>query len=221
MSKVAMGSSGVRWPMKLSYAVVWREAGGPVYTGKLEIAPDAVRLRGSSRDGAVWAERLPYEQLASVRIGRSAEDRLGGERTLVLERSSGSRLHVASLDGLGIVHELADQVAELTAGRARRLSTLVVVVPLRAGTCGQARALLEHGPPFDPGEMPLERHRVFLTEHEAVFLFEGANAGALVNRLVGDPAVWKAAAAWRRCLAGRPRLAEDVYSWDTRKVSDR
>lgn len=202
--------------MKLSYAVVWRESGS-VYRGKLELAPDTIRLHGSSRDGAVRAELLPYEELASVRIGRGPEDLLVGQRTLVLERRSGGRLHVASLDGLGVVHELADQVAELTAGRAKQPSALVVVVPLRTGTCDEARALLEQGPPFDPGEMPLERHRVFLSEHEAVFVFEGAHARALVNRLVGDPAVWKAAAAWRRCLRGRPRLAEDVYSWEAKE----
>ena len=35
------------------------------------------------------------------------------------------------------------------------------------------QALLEDGPPFDPAEIPgLERHQVFLTADEAVFVFD-------------------------------------------------
>jgi len=34
-----------------------------------------------------------------------------------------------------------------------------------------------------------------------------------VDRLVGDPTLWAAAAAWKDLVAGPPRLAEEVYSW--------
>jgi len=33
------------------------------------------------------------------------------------------------------------------------------------------------------------------------------------NQLLGESPIWKAALAWRRCLAGRPRIAEHAYEW--------
>ena len=33
------------------------------------------------------------------------------------------------------------------------------------------------------------------------------------EQLAGDAGMWRAAAAWRDILAGRPRLAEQVYDW--------
>jgi hypothetical protein len=199
--------------VKLSYAVVWREASGPRHAGRLELGPTALGLEGTGPDGRLWVERLLYEDLSAVRVARGAEARLDGRPALILERRAGGNIHVVSLDGLGIVHELAGRVAELTAGRAAVVHRLVVVVPLRPGARERARLLLEEGPPFDPETTPLERHHVFLTEREAVFLFEGPKARAFVDRLVGDPSVWKAAVAWRRCLGGSPRIAEEAYAW--------
>jgi hypothetical protein len=51
-------------------------------------------------------------------------------------------------------------------------SRVVVVVPLKAGVRDRVRELLEMGPPFDPEAAGLDRHQVFLTDQEAVFLFE-------------------------------------------------
>jgi hypothetical protein len=76
------------------------------------------------------------------------------------------------------------------------------------------QALLAEGPPFDPGATPLERHDVFVTDREVVFLFEGPEAREAVQELAGDPGVWRAAARWRELLAGRPRIADDVYAWE-------
>ena len=52
------------------------------------------------------------------------------------------------------------------------MSRLVVVVPLADGAKDRARELLDKGPPFDPNATGLERHSVYLTDHEAVFIFE-------------------------------------------------
>jgi hypothetical protein len=90
---------------------------------------------------------------------------------------------------------------------------VVVVVPLQPGAREVARMLLESGPPFDPGEVGLVAHEVLLTESEAVFVFEGADAGSVVEDLVGSAEVWEAAHEWRDWLAGRPRLAERAYAW--------
>jgi len=90
----------------------------------------------------------------------------------------------------------------------------VVVAPLREGMRESARLLVAEGPPFDLGATTLSDHEVYLTEREAVFVFTGSHAREELERAVGDPGVWKAAAAWRDCLDGRPRIAEEAFLWE-------
>jgi hypothetical protein len=93
------------------------------------------------------------------------------------------------------------------------VSRLVVVVPLRDGAREEARRLIAEGAPFDLERSDLTRHEVFLTDREVVFVFEGDEPRAAVERLAGDPDVWRAAGAWRACLAGRPRIADEAFAW--------
>ena len=53
---------------------------------------------------------------------------------------------------------------------------------------------------------------MFLTDQEAVFVFEADDPGA-AERLSADGSLWSAAAAWKDLVAGPPRLADDAYSW--------
>jgi hypothetical protein len=92
------------------------------------------------------------------------------------------------------------------------LLNLAVVLPIKPGARDRARDLLRRGPPFDPHEACLERHQAFVTEDEAVFLFE-ADAREAVERLADDAALWQAVDGWTELVAGPPRLAEGVYSW--------
>ena len=94
------------------------------------------------------------------------------------------------------------------------MSRLVLVVPLREGTAARARDLLREGPPFELETTHLERHEVFLTEHEAVFVFETAGEAPALELEAGNPRLRKAAAAWRECMADRPRKAETAFSWE-------
>lgn len=93
------------------------------------------------------------------------------------------------------------------------MSRLVLVVPLREGTAARARALLAEGPPFELETTELERHEVYLTDREAVFLFETAGDEPPLQLRAGNPMLRQAAAAWRECMAGRPRKAETAFSW--------
>ena len=94
------------------------------------------------------------------------------------------------------------------------MQRLVVVVPLAEGAEEQARELLEQGPPFDLDDTQYVRHEVFLTPSEAVFVFEaGDDEPATLSVRAADPSLWKAAAAWRPLMAGRPRIAETVFVW--------
>jgi len=87
------------------------------------------------------------------------------------------------------------------------------VVDVRDDDADQPPVLVDEGPPLEIEALGLERHQVFVSEHEAVFVFEGKNAAAAVNALMHSPDVLKAAVRWRRILAGRPRLAEERFAW--------
>jgi hypothetical protein len=104
-------------------------------------------------------------------------------------------------------------------GMISDMSRAVVILPLREGSSERAAELLRGGPPFDPEEIGLERHQVFLTEREAVFLFEADSSDA-AEKLIGEGSFWSAASAWKDIVEGPPRLAEDAYSWVRPDVSD-
>jgi hypothetical protein len=99
-------------------------------------------------------------------------------------------------------------------GLGGQMTRLVVIVPLKEGTRARARELLDAGPPFDLAGTALDRHDVFLTDREVVFLFETHGEAARIELAADDPELWKAGAAWRECLAGRPRHAEAAFSWE-------
>jgi hypothetical protein len=91
-------------------------------------------------------------------------------------------------------------------------SRAVLVLPLVEGAQARVAELLRKGPPFDPVEVGLGRHQVFLTEREAVFMFEAESPGA-ADRLLSSSRLWAAAAVWKDLVAGPPRLADAAYSW--------
>jgi len=197
--------------MRVSYAITWQEAEVESRSGRLELKPQGLEFEGSNGNGSA-VEEVPYDDLSAVRIARASGDRLSGRPTLVLERRTGGPIRIASVAQPGIISELAEHLAALHLGGEKALSRIAVVLPLKEGARERAVAILEHGPPFDPEEAGLERHHVFLTDHEAVFVFE-ADAADAVDRLVSDTTLWAVAAAWKELVAGPPRLAQDVYSW--------
>lgn len=203
--------------MRRSYAVTWQRKGEVGHSGRLDLQPRALAFEGSNGGGPA-REIVPYKELTGVRIARSGEDRLSGRQTLVLERRIGESIRIASVGHPGIISELAERLAshhlaESTASRA------VVVLPLVEGAIDRAAELLRKGPPFDPDEVGLGRHQVFLTENEAIFLFEAESAEA-ADHLLSGSSLWAAAAAWKDLVAGPPRLAEDMYSWARNRTAD-
>lgn len=199
-----------------SYAVVWREEGGPLYAGKLELGPDVLRVQGSSPEGLVASRTIEYPELVGVRIGRGRDDGINGRPSVVLDRGTGRPISIAAVSGVGVVHELAYLLAELAADKRESASRVVVVVPLRRGAAERARELVRAGPPFDPETLGVERHHVFVTEREVVFLFEGADARAALRQLALRPGVMRAAAGWAALLAGSPLVVDEAYSWISR-----
>ncbi len=179
-------------------------------------------MRGIKLDGLADSRpvvrEIAYDSLAGVRIGRSAADRIEGRPTVILERRSGFPVRIAGVAQSSLVAEIAERLAAVGLG-AEAERRLAVVVPLKEGVQDAVRMLLEAGPPFDPEQTALDRHAVFLTPQEAVFVFESRLGSKALEPLLEEPALWKIAGSWREHIAGPPRLAEDLYSW-TRPESE-
>jgi hypothetical protein len=101
-----------------SHAVLWSGPNGKVVAGKLELETICLRFSGSSGgQPTAHDHRVPYEDIESVHVGHGAE-RLGGRPALVLELASGGPVRIASLGGIGMLIELAEEIGELKAAGA-------------------------------------------------------------------------------------------------------
>ncbi len=195
-----------------SYGVVWREGAQPPATGKLELLPRRLRLEGLV-DAQPTTREIDYDGLSAVRVGRAAADRIDGRPTVILERRTGLPITIATVAQPSFVGEIAERLTALQLG-AEAARRTAFIVPLKEGSHEAVRALLDAGPPFDPEyTVGLDRHEVFITSHEVVFLFESHLGAEALDPLLAEPGLWQAAAAWRDHLAGPPRLAENVYAW--------
>jgi hypothetical protein len=200
--------------MRTSYGVVWKEGAKPLARGKLELLSRAIRLEGMTGSEPTTRE-IAYDYLTEVRIGRSADERIDGHPSLVLEPRTGESLAIASVAQSGVVAEIAERLAALQFEAPRRIA---IVLPLREGSLDAVRELLAEGPPFDPDALELDRHLVFLTAAEAVFVFESRLGADALEPLLQDPALWQSVAAWHDHIAGAPRIAEDAFSWERADV---
>jgi hypothetical protein len=91
---------------------------------------------------------------------------------------------------------------------------LVVTLKLRKGTQKRAAKLIAAGPPFDPGDLGLARHAVYLGDHLVIFAFEGEDVEQRVRVVIDDPVRSASFTSWVPLLAGRPALAHEIYYWD-------
>jgi len=197
-----------------SYPVVWREGEGPLHTGKLELANSQIILEGSEASGALARLSLSYADLAEVRIGRSADERIGSRPSLILERRSRPPIRVGEIAGLGSVVDIGHVLAELLEGTT--VTHVAVVVPIRKGKRDRAHELIQGGAPLDLEESTLGCHRIYLTDREAIFLFDGPDVTRFLEQLVRTPEAWRAATEWKDVIGGRPRVAEEEYAWTRR-----
>jgi hypothetical protein len=91
---------------------------------------------------------------------------------------------------------------------------LVVTLRLRKGTHERAAELIAAGPPFDPAELGVARHAVYLGNDVVIFAFEGEDVEKRVRVLINDPVRAASFTAWVPLLSGRPALAHEVYYWE-------
>jgi hypothetical protein len=91
----------------MNYAVMWTD-GGPVYAGKLELGDGDIVLEARGGSGETHRVRL-MRPLTGLRIARDAKSRLDGRPVLVLNAAEGA-LRLASLDGSGVLLEVAERL---------------------------------------------------------------------------------------------------------------
>jgi hypothetical protein len=89
----------------MSYAVVW-STGSDIHSGSLEAGSDQLVLDGRDRSHVVL-----FSAVVGAWIARGPADRLRGLPALVLALRDGSTLRIASLEGAGVLHEVAQAYA--------------------------------------------------------------------------------------------------------------
>jgi hypothetical protein len=209
-------------PEPVRYPVVFRAGTSVPTAGGLVVDDRHFMLVGGSVDEPSELS-IPYSELRDVRVGRTSEERLNGRPTLVLARNEAPIIQVAAL-GFGLLHELADLLVTLVNQQTDGNEQVAVVVPLKQGCVERAKDLVAHGPPFDPAALGLERHEIFVTSREAIFVFVGPNVRETLRQATQNPGLWRAGLAWRACIAGRPRLTnpgealpahqgQPLYNW--------
>ena len=87
-----------------TYAVVWDQQQGAVSSG-LTVRPEGFELHGRDQHVSV-----AFSDVRDASIARGSHDRLRGLPVLVLLQHSGGQMRIASLEGLGALHELAADV---------------------------------------------------------------------------------------------------------------
>ena len=76
--------------------------------------------------------------------------------------------------------------------------------------------LVGSGPPLDLAETTFDRHGVYVTSDEVVFIFEGVDAAWEVDDLTSDALHHRLQIAleqWRPLIEGMPRLGREVFFW--------
>lgn len=100
-----------------SYAVTWREGDGPVNAGKLVLGDTGFRLEGGNPRGRLSAKNVRYADVSSVETARRPPERINGRPTAIVGRPERAPLAMATVDGLGSVHELVERLAAAISGR--------------------------------------------------------------------------------------------------------
>jgi hypothetical protein len=94
---------------------------------------------------------------------------------------------------------------------------LAIIARLKSGCEEKAAELIAKGAPFDPEGSGFDRHAVFLSATEVVFVFEGTEVDAHLDDLIENPFRWLVSVAfdeWRSLIEDPPRIAREKYFWE-------
>jgi hypothetical protein len=94
------------------------------------------------------------------------------------------------------------------------MERIAVTARLKPDASQRAAELIAQGPPFDPEAAGFERHSVYLSHGEVVFVFEGPQVEWLLDELVSPDPDASAFRAWEPLIDGIPRIARETYFWE-------
>ena len=100
-----------------SYAVLWRDGGGPVSAGKLVLGPTSLRLDTGRGPGRASSKVIRYSDLTGVAHALPV-DRIRSQPTVVLSRRKRDGVSIAAVDGMGSVREIVEQLTGSLVPRA-------------------------------------------------------------------------------------------------------
>jgi hypothetical protein len=95
----------------MTYAVLWCENDGPELAGRLSMQEAGVALFGTAADSPPATRDVRFAEIADVYLERDAPPWHRWRPSLVLVTTAGDRVEIGSLQGLGALHELAEEVA--------------------------------------------------------------------------------------------------------------
>jgi hypothetical protein len=197
-----------------AYPVVWTLGDGDPIPGALEIAGDDIRLTGRAPDGTGTTSRIAAAEIVHVRRSGAAADRVAGLPAVVVDERGGRRFVIAPQAGGDHLSEIAGLLQDAAGLAGTALTRVVVRVPLDPEHIDRVRALVRRGPPYDLSVVPgLEHHEVYISGGDAIFLFEGADPGLAVERVMRDARVWRALESWDRYVTGPAAVVEPDYAW--------
>jgi hypothetical protein len=101
----------------------------------------------------------------------------------------------------------------LVRGKEPSMQRIAVIAKLKPNTEKRATELIEGGPPFDPDKLGFDRHTVYLSGNQVVFVFEGGRLDHLLHQVVRDPGNLGAFGKWEPLIDGFPTVAREAYSW--------
>ena len=93
------------------------------------------------------------------------------------------------------------------------MQRIAIIARLKPDTEKRATELIESGPPFDPDKLGFDRHSVYLSGNQVVFVFEGGRLDHLLHTVVRDPSNVSAFGKWEPLIDGFPTVAREAYSW--------
>jgi hypothetical protein len=97
------------------------------------------------------------------------------------------------------------------------MGRVAIVARLKPGGAEQARKLVADGPPFDLRASGIDRHSVFVSAGEVVFVFEGHQVEWVLDELINGPfhyELQRTLDSWRAIIDGVPRIARQQFGWD-------
>jgi hypothetical protein len=96
------------------------------------------------------------------------------------------------------------------------MERVAIIAHLKEGSEQRVADLVEAGPPFDLADAGIVRHSVYISAHEAVFVFEGHEVEWIVDQLIDEPFHYelrRVLEQWREIVDGQPRVARERFGW--------